>query len=99
MKKSHQPFMVFRRTGSPVFYAGFWDEQQKKYACWKSTGEVERTPAIVAAQRMMDLEQVQSLSDDPKVIEYALSYWKSKKRKITHMLSPWDIFARMSAIR
>jgi integrase len=74
-------FNLYKRGG--VWYARFWDDQEKRYAVTKSTGCSVYNKAAAAASKMIEDGRVQPRSADPLVLDFCLDYWRTSKKKVT----------------
>ncbi len=77
---SRAAFSVYRRAGSPYYYAKAWDPANARYTSGKSTGKEKRTDAIIEAQQMLEAGDFGVRSKDPTVLTFLADFWQNENR-------------------
>ncbi len=79
--RERKGFNLYKRGG--IYYARFWDEQERRYSVTKSTECTGRDEAAIAAGRMIEDGSVRPRSGDPFVTALCLDYWRTSKKTLT----------------
>ncbi len=75
-------FQVYRRSGSPYYFARFWDEEAGRYTGGRSTKETRKGRARDRAKEMQAAGGAVPKEQDRIILEFLREYWQAPKKKV-----------------
>ncbi len=76
------PYQVYRRSGSPYYFARFWDELAGRYVGGRSTRETRKGRAEARAKEMYEAGGPLPKAEDSILLDFLFSYWHDPARKV-----------------